>query len=329
MSYRHFSAKERHTLMYLLQMHLSFREISRRLGRHHTTISREVKRNGRRLGCYLDAPAHRWAVVRRRYPRHTRRRSNQRLLVYVMERLRQDWSPETIAERLKVDHPRSRQLRISPEGIYRWIYEDAAQGGSLYQHLLRRHKKRRRQCYYGSGRGLIPHRVSIHDRPESIEYRVRFGHWEGDTVEGAKGTGGVATHVERKSRLLVAGKLDDKRAETFSRAITHAFRAMPKKWRKTLTVDNGKEFAGFKKIEKATGMNVYFADPYAPWQRGTNENTNGLLRHYFPKGIDWRKVTHQMLATVVEKLNNRPRKCLNYRTPNEVFLKNTGGALTT
>lgn len=329
MSYQHFSAKERHTLMYLLQWRLSYREIGRRLGRHHATISREVKRNGRLFGCYWDEPAHRWAMKRRQQPRHTRKRSNKKLLKYVMARLREDWSPETIAGRLKIDHSRSSHMRISPEGIYRWVYEDTAQGGSLYQHLLRRHKKRRRQRLYGAGRGLIPNRVSIHDRPLSINRRRRFGHWEGDSVEGKKGTGGIATHVERKSRLLVAAKLSDKCADTFYRATAEAFKVIPEKWRKTLTVDNGKEFAQFKKIEGATGMNIYFADPYAPWQRGTNENTNGLLRHYFPKGIDWQEVTNQKLASVVEKLNNRPRKCLSYLTPNEVFLKNAGGALTT
>ncbi len=329
MSYQHFSANERHTLMYLLQMRLSFREIGRRLGRHHTTISREAKRNGRRIGSYWDEPAHRWAMERRQESRHARKRSNKRLWDYVMDKLRQDWSPATIVGRLKIDHPRSARLRISHEGIYRWVYEDAAQGGTLYQHFLRRHKKRRKQRKYGTGRGLIPGRVSIHDRPASIERRSRFGHWEGDSVEGKKGTGGVATHVERKSRLLVAAKLKDKTAQVFSDATTLSFADIPDKWRRTLTVDNGKEFAQFKTIENTTAMTVYFADPYAPWQRGTNENTNGLLRHYFPKGIDWRKVTDQMLATAVEKLNNRPRKCLNYRTPNEVFLKSTGGALTT
>ena len=329
MSYRHFSANERHTLMYLLHMRLSYREIGRRLGRHHTTISREVKRNGRRIGSYWDEFAHERTLERRKQPRHFRKQANKKLVRYVLDKLQQDWSPQTIAERLKRDHPRSTQLRISHEGIYRWVYSNAAQGGSLYQHLLRRHKKRRKHRQYGSGRGLIPHRVSIHDRPESIENRACFGHWEGDTVEGKKGTGGIATHVERKSRLLIAAKLHDKGADTFAQATTKAFSPIPKKWRKTLTVDNGKEFAQFKKMEETTGMDVYFADPYAPWQRGTNENTNGLLRHYFPKGTNWRKVTDQMLATAVEKLNNRPRKCLNYLTPNEVFLKNTGGALTT
>ncbi len=176
MSYQHFSANERHTLMYLLFLRLSFREIARRLGRHHTTISREVRRNGRRFNSYWDEFAHKQAMQRCKQPRHTSKRSNKKLLAYVMGKLQQDWSPQTITERLKIDHPRSTKLRISHEGIYRWIYEETAQGGTLYQHLLRRHKKRRKQRKYGAGRGLIPNRVSIHDRPESIENRSRFGH---------------------------------------------------------------------------------------------------------------------------------------------------------
>lgn len=174
-------------------------------------------------------------------------------------------------------------------------------------------------------RGLIPGRVS----PIGVEGRRRFGHCESDTVEGKKGTGGIATHVERKSRLLVVARLDDKPASTFSEATITAFTLIPKVWCRTFTVDNGKEFSAFKKMEEAMDMDVYFAYPYSPWQRGTNENTNGLLRHYFPKGIDWRTVTEKMLAIVVEKLTNRPRKCLNYQTPNEVFLKHTSGAVGT
>jgi len=329
MPYTHLTEKERYVIYHLRLMRLGFREIGRRLGRHHMTISREVKRNGRRIGCYWDEPAHKWAMERRQQPRHTRRHSNKALRDYVLIYLNEDWSPATIAGRLKIDFPRSRRMRISAEAIYRWVYQDAVEGGSLYQHLLRRHKRRRRQWRYGTRRGLIPGRVSIHDRPAGIALRHRFGHWEGDSVEGLKGSGGIATHVERKSRLLLAGKLRDKRAETFNHASIKAFVGLPARWRKTLTVDNGKEFAHFKQIEKSTGMVVYFADPYSPWQRGTNENTNGLLRHYFPKGIDWRTVTDKQLASVVEKLNNRPRKCLGYQTPLEVFIKNTAGALGT
>lgn len=328
MSYQHFTVKERHTLMHLLQWGLSYREIGRRLGRHHTTISREVKRNQRPIGNYWDEVADQYAKARRDKPRHYRRFDHRQLRHYVLSALRQDWSPETISGRLLLEFPRRSKMRISPEGIYRWIYRDAANGGSLYQHMLRHHKKRKRQS--GTGlRGLIPGRINIASRPLGVEGRRRFGHWEGDSVQGAKGSGAIATHVERKSRFLVAAKLHDQRAETFSKATVGAFENIPRQWLKTLTVDNGKEFAQFKQIEAATCMKIYFADPYSPWQRGTNENTNGLLRHYFPKGIDWRKVTDDMLATAVKKLNNRPRKCLNYRTPYEVFLKHNPGALRT
>ena len=329
MSYQHITLKERYVIYHLRLMRLSFREIGRRLDRHHTTISREVKRNGPRIGAYWDQSANHWATERKHKARHTRKYSQKALVKYVYSQLRQDWSPATIAARIKIDFPRNLTMRISAEGIYRWIYRDAREGGSLYLHCLRHHKKRRRQGRYGTGRGLIPGRVSIDARPASVDRRSRFGHWEADSVEGAKGSGGIATHVERKSRLLLAGKLTDKRADTFNQTTYRLFAQIPGKWKKSLTVDNGKEFSLFKGIEKETGMTVYFADPYSPWQRGTNENTNGLIRHYFPKGINWKTVSDQMLATAVDKLNNRPRKCLGYRTPLEVFTKNLGGALGT
>jgi len=255
--------------------------------------------------------------------------SNQHLSAYVKHKLKDDWSPEIIAEKLKIDYPDDEQMRISHETIYRWVYLDARAGGSLYHHLRRRRKKRRKQKRYGSGRRFIPGRVSISERPDIVETRERFGDWEGDTIEGSKSSGYMLTHVERKSRYLIAAKLLDKRAETLTLKSTKAFWRIPKKMRKTLTVDNGKEFAGFKKLEDKTGLTVYFADPYSAWQRGTNENTNGLLRQYFPKGTDFRTVTEQDLAFAVKKLNHRPRKCLNYQCPYEVFWNPANGALTT
>ena len=218
---------------------------------------------------------------------------------------------------------------VSHETIYRWIYLDAKGGGTLYHHLRRRRKKRRRQKRYGSARRFIPGRVSISERPDIVETRERFGDWEGDTIEGKKSTGYMATHVERKSRYLIAAKLLDKKAESLTIKSIKAFCRIPKKMRKTLTVDNGKEFARFKELEDKTGLTVYFADPYSAWQRGTNENTNGLLRQYFPKGTDFTKVTDKDLAFAVKKLNHRPRKCLHYRSPDEVFWESANGALTT
>ena len=332
MSYSHLTSEERYVISHLVLYGLSLREIGRRLNRHHTTISRETKRNRPTYAddavyCY-DA-AQFFVDQRKRMPHHAIRQSNPRLVHYVKCKLAQDWSPEQIASRLTVDYPNSKTMRICYETIYQWIYSDAMNGGDLYTHLRRHHKRRRKQRRYGSCRGLIPGRVSISERPEAVDNRKRFGDWEGDTLEGAKGSGGIASHVERKSRYLITAKLYDKSAETMTIASVKAFRRVPKVMRKTLTVDNGKEFAYFKQIEKKTGLCVYFADPYSAWQRGSNENTNGLIRQYFPKGTNFNDITNNDLAFVLKKLNHRPRKCLNYQTPHEVFYSAIRGALAT
>jgi IS30 family transposase len=179
------------------------------------------------------------------------------------------------------------------------------------------------------GKAIYPPRVSISERPDIVETRERLGDWEGDTVEGKKSTGYMVTHVERKSRYLIAANLHNKKAELLTSKSIKAFWRIPKKMRKTLTVDNGGEFARFKELEEKTGLTVYFADPYSAWQRGTNENTNGLLRQYFPKGSDFSKVTEEDLALAVKKLNHRPRKCLDYQSPIQVFWKTRNGALAT
>ena len=259
-----------------------------------------------------------FAKERRHKARH-RRRQHERLVNYVMAKFKLDWSPEAIAGRLRVDYPDDETMRISPETIYRWIYFDSRNKGNLHYHLRRRHKHRRRQKRYGSGRRFIPGRVSIDLRPPVVATRERFGDWEGDTMEGGKGSGGIATHVERECRYLLAAKLIDKKAATMTQQSIRYFRKVPKILLQTLTLDNGKEFTQFKKLERKTGLKVYFADPYAAWQRGTNENTNGLLRQYFPKGTDFRNISEKEVAIVVKKLNNRPRKCLNYQTPYEVY----------
>lgn len=329
MSYVQLTSEERYVIYHLKLYRLSLREIGRRLGRSHTTISRELKRNGPIIPTwvYWHQGAHEQAMQRRKQPRHYRRHSHAPLLRYVERRLRDEWSPDVIAEKLKQDYPGNIKMRVSIETIYRWVYRDASQGGQLFTCLCRCHKKRRRQRRYGAGRGLIPGRFSIHMRPDLVAARQRFGDWEGDTMEGAQGSGNVTTHVERKSRYLIAGKLSNKTAPETARAATAAFRRIPKKLRLTLTLDNGKEFARFKDIEKGTGLTVYFADPYSAWQRGTNENTNGLLRRYLPKGMDFRSVTEKSLAETVNKLNHRPRKCLGYRTPHEVFMDAKRGAV--
>jgi IS30 family transposase len=330
MSYTHLTEKERYVISHLKSAKFSLREIARRLGRHHTSISREIKRNGPTYSpdavywYYFTQPV---AEKRRHKARSHRRQNYMPLVKYVEEKLKLDWSPEAIAGRLLLDYPHDERMRISHETIYRWIYLDAGQYGHLHKHLRRRHKKRRRQTRYGNGRRFIPGRVSIAERPPVVETRERFGDWEGDSLEGAKGTGSLATHVERKSRYLVAAKLPDKKAATMTEQSAKSFSRIAETLRQTLTVDNGKEFSQFKELENQTGLSVYFADPYAAWQRGTNENTNGILRFYFPKGTDFRKVSEKTLESVVGKINNRPRKCLNYRTPHEVMLEAKIGAL--
>jgi IS30 family transposase len=322
MSYTHLTEKDRYVISHLKSAKFSLREIARRLGRHHTSISREIKRNGPTYApdavywYYFTQPV---ADDRRHKARSYYRQNHRALVEYVEEKLRLDWPPEAIAARIRIDYPDDERMRISHETIYRWIYLDASQDGNLHNHLRRRHPRRRRQKRYGSGRRFIPGRVSIDQRPAIVETRERFGDWEGDTLEGARGKGALATHVERKSRYLIAAKLADKKAATMNAQSILSFQKLPKRMRQTLTVDNGKEFSQFKELEAETGLNVYFADPYAAWQRGTNENTNGLLRFYFPKGIDFHAITEEELDLIIEKVNNRPRKCLNYQTPHEVF----------
>jgi IS30 family transposase len=329
MPYTHLTQEERYVISHLTCAGFSLREIARRINRHHATISRELKRNRPEYDCtvYWYDWSHPKALKRRHKARHHRRRSSQRLVNYVERKLKADWSPEIIAEKLRIDYPDDEKMRVSHETIYRWIYLEARGGGTLYHHLRRRRKKRRRQKRYGSGRRFIPGRVSISERPTIVETRQRFGDWEGDTIEGKKSTGYVATHVERKSRYLIAAKLNNKTAESLTIQSTKAFRRIPKKMRQTLTVDNGKEFSRFKELEDKTGLTVYFADPYSAWQRGTNENTNGLLRQYFQKGSDFRKISEEDLAFAVKKLNHRPRKCLDYRCPHEEFWQISSGAL--
>ena len=318
MSYVQLTSEERYVIYHLKLDRLSLREIGRRLGRSHATISRELKRNGPVFSSwvYWHQGAHQQALQRRTQPRHYRRRAHPPLVRYVEQGLRAEWSPDVIVAKLEMEYPDDIRMRVSIETVYRWVYRDANQGGQLFNCLCRCHKKRRRQRCYGTGRGLIPGRVSIHLRPDLVTARQRFGDWEGDTVEGAKGSGNITTHVERKSRYLIAGKLINKTATVTAQAATAAYRRIPKALRHTLTLDNGKEFARFRDIEKGTGLTIYFADPYSAWQRGTNENTNGLLRRYFPKGFDFRTVTEKALAEIVKKLNHRPRKCLGKRRLN-------------
>lgn len=330
MSYRQITPEERYVIAHLRLHGLSLREIGHRIGRSHTTIGRELKRNGPGVGAwwpYWHDVAQKRSDQRRYKARGYRRQDHGLLVDYVERKLRLDWSPEQIAAKLMLDHPGDSSMRVSAETIYRWVYLDARMGGALHRHLRRGRKHRRRQKRYGAGRRFIAGRKGFEMRPNDVEARRRFGDWEGDTMVGRRGKSRIVTHVERKSRYLVAGKLEDRTASAFAQETVALLCAVPESLRRTLTLDNGSEGARFDTIEQQTGIQVYFAAPYAAWQRGTNENTNGLLRQYFPKGTDFRRVTDRALNAAVDRLNHRPRKCLGYRSPHQVFTEAVSGAL--
>jgi transposase, IS30 family len=338
------SVLERYVITHMHNAGFSNTAIGRRLGRHRATVGRELRRNRDVFGVYHYDPAQRTAEHRRtsasrRYKLDATSGGGgggglSTLGRFVRHGLRQRWSPQQIQGRLEREHRRAGgdlAMRISHETIYRFIYRRSQQGEHWHEQLRRRHKRRRSrsvgQRQASGGRGQIPGRVGIEERPACVDDRRRFGDWESDTVEGAKGTGLIATHVERKSRYTRLGKLNNKKAATLSAVSLAVLRDLPRKLRRTLTADNGKEFTDFASIERGLELKVYFANPHAPWERGANENTNGLLRDWFPKGSDFRKITNSRLAHVQRMLNNRPRKCLNYRTPREVLNALPGVAL--
>lgn len=320
MGYGHLSINEREVILKMLAQQTSMRHMAEYLGRDAGTISRELSRNVSSTGDYKPHLAQRYYERRREASKEPYRLKEDSLLrKYVEKKLRQYWSPEQISGRIRKDQG----IQISPVTIYSWIYRNRTEGGEFYKYLRQSHRKRRKRRVGDDLRGQIPDRRMIDKRPRVVDERRRIGDWEGDTVEGSKGSGFIATHVERKTRYTVAAKVADKSAETVTRATLDAMKKLPPEKVKTMTFDNGKEFAGFKELERGLDMRSYFARPYHSWERGTNENTNGLLRQFFPKGMDFGTIIQLDVDIALELLNNRPRKCLNYRTPTEVFCSKT------
>jgi IS30 family transposase len=323
MSYTHLTEQDRACIYHNKSPNLSDAEVGRRIGRHRATIGRELKRFRRHPSwpcykTYFPDGAHWLARKNRCKPRGIRWTRHRPLLAYVLRGLRQEWSPEQIAGRLKRDFPRDKRMRVSHQSIYSYIQADRKADGALWKRL--RQSSRIRRKAYGSGarRQRIPDRVGIDQRPAEVESRKQVGHWEGDTMLG-QGKARLATCVERKSRYVFIARLPDGTACQFNAAAIKRLRKIPPGGRKTMTTDNGSEFVEHKTLGKRLGFKTFFADPFASWQRGTNENTNGLIRQYFPKGTDFSTVSVQKVARVATKLNNRPRKCLRYKTPAEVL----------
>lgn len=319
MPYRHLTPIERGQIQALLAQGLGPTAIARAVGRSPSTVSRELLRNRGPAGAYSAAKAQgRYQEARRECVR-TKSLDPPPLRSYVLDALFKSYSPEQIAGRLWIDFPGQSRMRVSHETIYRTLYADEKLGRIALPHLRRRHPRRRKRGARKPARPLIPNRVSIDHRPPQVDALQRFGDWEGDTVLGKNQDGAILTLVERKSLLLLAMPLASKKAAETAGAAVAALHKMPPQWRKTLTLDNGSEFAAHERIAKEANIDIFFAHPYHSWERGKNENTNGLLRQYYPKKTSFADLDPQVLQIVIQEINNRPRKSLGYKPPWEVF----------
>jgi len=320
LSYTHFTLEERKYLQQLLSEGLSFRKIAAILERDPSTISREVNRNKAKYKPHRKPDNRYWYNHWHAYKCYIRRRREQNRQAlkpgtpeweYIIAGLQQYWSPETICGRWHKEYPERKPLCVST--IYRYIRLGRFPKITAKQHLRRRGKRiQTRNANYNS---IQPDRI-IPQWPEEIRDRIRIGDWEGDTVYGGVGKGLLVTLVDRKSRHLKMGLLASRTAEDTRKVIEKLLRGLPVK---SVSLDNGSEFPEFRKLEAHLHALVYFAEPHKPWQRGTNENTNDIVRFFFPKGFDFRTVTDEDIQLVEDLINNRPRKCLGWKTPAEIL----------
>lgn len=310
--YVHLGLGERKSIIELRSQGLSCREIAKRLGRSHSTISRELERNIHRNSdhaYYTFRIAHRKAMGRRSRARKKTQYTIEQWR-QVEGLIRQDWSPEQVAHVLS----KHKGLSICHETIYRYIYKDKRLKGTLYLHLRLRCRKRRKRYRAKDSRGVLRGKTMITERPKEIDERKAVGHWEVDTVMGKGGKDCILTLVERKTGLVLIGKLKERKAACLNSVLVSLAKSSPIPFL-TITADNGSEFHGYKSIEAAIGAKVYFALPHHAWERGTNENTNGLIRQYLPKGESMKDVSQETCNQIARRLNSRPRKRLGYKTP--------------
>lgn len=338
--YSHIGLEERIEIEMLVDSGASKTEIARILGRNPSTISREINKRSWRPSNTAAAytpygpqlkfgdktkKQYRATIAQHHADKNSARSHqpirmrNDGLVAWVCDHLRNGWTPEEIAGRLPLEFGGDQAMRVSHETLYAWIYSPAQKAHARWEYLPRGQKRRRKRQGRKAHRERINFRVSIHDRPPEVEDRSEFGHWEGDSVLGLRGTGAIHTEVERKSRKLIARKVDNTAADEALRAQRSIFLELPVNAVKSITVDNGSEFAYHHKLADETGIPTYFADPYSSWQRGTNEHFNGRIRKYLPKRTSFTDLTNEELCEIVEEINNRPRKILGWRTPNEVF----------
>ena len=325
--YKRLTNKEREDISRGLAQRKSIREIAGWLGRAPSTVTREIKRNSGKTGYRAFSASQRAKTAAASRKEGKSKLSKQDVLRrYVIEQLINEWSPKEISARLKIEYPRDKTMQISHEAIYQYIY--VLPRGELKQTLIKalrqEHKYRRTQKTgpVEENRGKIANMLSIEERPEEVADRTVPGHWEGDLILGKYKRSALGTLVERTTRYTILVPLGGKKdALSVREAYAEAFKGVPDKLKKTLTYDQGKEMSQHEQFTIDTGMQVFFAHPGSPWERGSNENTNGLIRQYFPKGTDFTQVSVDEIKEVEHKLNDRPRQVLNFYKPNEVFNK--------
>lgn len=312
MAYSRVTEEERNHIHRWRQENLGMRVIGALLCRSPSSISRELARNTGQRG-YRPGQAHRLAQERALRPGP--RRFTDEVRLDAEARLREGWTPEIISGRARLEG----RAWVCKETIYKHVYTDAKLGGELWMHLPRSRRKRRRRCLRqeGRGRGRIPNQRMIDTRPASVETRREAGHWEGDLINGSHNTGNLVTLVERTTRFTLVGRTDSKEAIEVRDVIEAMLAQMPLSFRLSVTFDNGKEFAQHEALARSLGLDVYFARPYHSWERGTNENTNGLIRRLHPKQSSFAAFRADELARIDKYLNDRPRKCLGWKTPRE------------
>ena len=310
-SYEHFTQAQRACLQIMSKSGKSLRQMAKEVGKNPSSISRELKRNANKNGEYnADFAFYRYRKRRKKCIRKSRIVGDEKLVAFIQKKLKIFWSPEAITQKWKQSHA---LVKLSVTTVYSALDKGLIADCSAKTHLRRRGKKR-----YGkrSKFNTIQPNYTVHDRPECISKRERIGDWEGDTIVGRGNKSGLVSLVDRKSRYLRLWLVKSRSSVETANAISQAMHGLPAH---SLTLDNGSEFARFTQIEKNVGLRVYFADPHSPWQRGSNENINGAVRFFFPKETDFTQISMARVKQVEELINKRPRKCLNWRTPFEVF----------
>jgi IS30 family transposase len=323
--YTRLADQKRESISRGLAQHISIRQLAKELNRSPSTISREIRRNKGKSGYRAFSASRRTKAAASSRKRGKRKIEKQEgLLSYVMEKLQREWSPQEISKRLKIEYAWDMNMQVSHEAIYQYIY--VLPRGELKQLLIkglrqeRKHRRPQKRGDTAETRGKIANMLSIEERPAEVAERSVPGHWEGDLILGKYKRSALGTLVERTTRYTILVPLGEhKDATSVREAYAEAFKSLPAELKKSLTYDQGKEMSEHEQFTIDTGIQVYFAHPGSPWERGTNENTNGLIRQYFPKGTDFTQVSKEQILEVQRKLNDRPRRALGYLKPDEVI----------